>query len=54
VDWLQRAHEAHDVHLVLVAADPKWDGVRDDGRILEILGRCQFQTARSAGALKSV
>jgi TolB-like protein/Flp pilus assembly protein TadD len=54
VDWLRRAHDAHDAHLVLVAADPKWDDVRDDGRILEILGRCQFQAGRNAGALKSV
>jgi TolB-like protein/Flp pilus assembly protein TadD len=43
VESLQRAFEAHDAHLVLVAADPKWDGLRDDARIAEILGRCRFR-----------
>jgi tetratricopeptide (TPR) repeat protein len=43
VESLQRALEAHDAHLVLVAADPKWDGLREDARIAGILARCRFQ-----------
>lgn len=43
VEALHRAHEVHDAHLALVAADPKWDGLRDDVRIADILARCRFQ-----------
>jgi hypothetical protein len=45
---LERAHEAHDVHLVLVASDPKWDGLRDDARIRDLLGRCRFAASTAA------
>ena len=42
MESLRRALEAHDVHLVLVLADPKWDRLRDDARIQDVLGRCGF------------
>jgi tetratricopeptide (TPR) repeat protein len=43
VEGLHRAREAHDAHLVLVAADPKWDAVRDDPRIKDVVAACRFQ-----------
>jgi hypothetical protein len=30
LEWLERAYDAHDVHLVLLVADPKWDAFRAD------------------------
>jgi TolB-like protein/Tfp pilus assembly protein PilF len=44
VEVLHRAREAHDAHLVLVAADPKWDGLRDERRIKELIAACRFQS----------
>ena len=40
--WLERAYAAHDVHLIYLGVDAKWDELRDDPRFREILGRCGF------------
>jgi TolB-like protein len=42
LDWLDRAFEVHDVHLILLPADPKWDPVRGDARFVTLLKRCGF------------
>jgi TolB-like protein/Flp pilus assembly protein TadD len=42
LEWLNRAHDAHDVHLALLTVDPKWDAFRADPRFMELLGRCGF------------
>ena len=42
LDWLDRAYDAHDVHLVLISVDPKWDAFRSDGRFLALVKRCAF------------
>jgi hypothetical protein len=34
----------HDAHLVLVAADPKWDALRDDQRVKDVIAACRFQS----------
>jgi hypothetical protein len=34
LDWLDRAYDSHDVHLVLISVDPKWDTFRSDDRFL--------------------
>jgi len=39
---LDRAHDAHDVHLTFLVYDPKWDPLRADPRFIRILGRCAF------------
>ena len=44
LDWLDRAFEVHDVHLVLLPADPKWDPVRGHARFVALLKRCAFAT----------
>lgn len=44
LDWLDRAFEVHDVHLILLPADPKWDPVRGDARFVALLKRCAFTT----------
>jgi Flp pilus assembly protein TadD len=40
--WLERAYEAHDVHLIYLPVDPKWDSVRGDARFVALLARCGF------------
>ncbi len=44
LEWLDRAYEAHDVHLMLLPVDPKWDAFRDDSRFLALIERCGFTT----------
>jgi hypothetical protein len=43
--WLDRAYAAHDVHLVALPTDAKWDPFREDARFNEIVKRCGFATA---------
>jgi tetratricopeptide (TPR) repeat protein len=43
-ECLERAYDAHDVHLVLLVIDPKWDGFRTDPRFEALLGKCVFTT----------
>lgn len=43
-DWLERAYEARDVHLVFPPMDPKWDPFRGDPRFIALMGRCGFVT----------
>jgi DNA-binding winged helix-turn-helix (wHTH) protein/Flp pilus assembly protein TadD len=42
LDWLERAYEARDVHLILVPVDPKWNPLRNDARLVALLKRCGF------------
>ena len=42
LDWLERAYDARDVHLILLPADPKWDGFREDERFQALVCRCGF------------
>jgi hypothetical protein len=41
-EWLERALEVHDVHLIYLTVDPKWDAYRPDPRFAALLGRCGF------------
>ena len=45
--WLERALAVHDVHLIFLTVDPKWDPLREDPRFKSILDRCDFM--RTAG-----
>jgi Flp pilus assembly protein TadD len=40
--WLERAYAAHDVHLIYLGVDAKWDPFRDDPRFRDLLKRCGF------------
>ncbi len=40
--WLERAYDVRDVHLVFLAADPKWNPFRGDARFAALLERCGF------------
>lgn len=41
--WLTRASDAHDVHLVFLTVDSKWDPFRADPRFQALLKRCGFR-----------
>jgi tetratricopeptide (TPR) repeat protein len=53
-EWLEKAYEARDVHMVFLPIDPKWDRYRLDQRFSDLLRRCNFQrrpsSSRSADA----
>ena len=46
--FLEEAYEVHDVHLALLAADPKWDPLRSHPRFSALLHRCAFFTTDNA------
>jgi TolB-like protein/DNA-binding winged helix-turn-helix (wHTH) protein/Flp pilus assembly protein TadD len=39
LDWLTRAHDDRDIHLMYVPVDAKWDRLRDHPRLVELLRR---------------
>jgi hypothetical protein len=41
-EWLDRAYTAHDIHLIFLTVDPKWDPYRADPRFTALLARCGF------------
>jgi hypothetical protein len=49
-EWLDRAIEARDVHLVWLTQDAKWDPFREDPRFRGLVERCDFmRTAKTGG-----
>lgn len=38
-EWLDRSLDSHDVHLVFLPIDPKWDSLRSDSRFAALLKR---------------
>ncbi len=45
LEWLERAYDARDVHLILLPVDPKWNPLRGNGRFVALLKRCGFTTS---------
>ena len=43
LEWLQRAYDAHDVHLLFPVFDPKWDAFRREPKFKKILDLCGFE-----------
>ena len=41
-EWLDRAFDVHDAHLIYLTVDPKWDPYRADPRFEALLERCGF------------
>ena len=46
-EWLDKAYDARDIHLIYLPVDPKWDPYRSDARFTALLARCNFM--RTAG-----
>jgi TolB-like protein len=42
--WLDRAVEEHDVHLVMLLSEPKWDHLRVQPQFADVLRRCGLPT----------
>jgi Flp pilus assembly protein TadD len=42
--WLDRAYAVHDVHLMYLTVDVKWNRYRPDPRFRDLLARCGFTT----------
>jgi TolB-like protein/DNA-binding winged helix-turn-helix (wHTH) protein/Flp pilus assembly protein TadD len=42
LEWLDKAYEARDVHLVFLTVDPMWNDLRSQPRFKELLRRCRF------------
>jgi len=40
MEWLERAYDVRDVHIVLIPVDPKWDPCRSDSRFADLLAKC--------------
>lgn len=47
-EWLDRAYDARDVHLMFLTVDFKWDPYRTDPRFGALLARCGFPTVATA------
>ena len=51
-EWLDKAYDARDIHLIYLPVDPKWDPYRADARFTALLARCNFM--RTAGDLSLI
>ena len=47
-EWLDKATNDQDVHLVWLVADPKWDPYREDPRFRALVERCNFMRTSPA------
>jgi serine/threonine-protein kinase len=45
MQWLERAYEVRDVHLILLPVDPKWNPCRGNARFVSLVDRCHFLPA---------
>jgi TolB-like protein/DNA-binding winged helix-turn-helix (wHTH) protein/Flp pilus assembly protein TadD len=45
MEWLGKAYDARDVHLIYLPVDPKWDPYRADPRFQALLTRCGFMAS---------
>ena len=49
LDWLERAYERRDIHLVFLPVDARWDSLRRDARFSALVQRCEFDSAPRLG-----
>ena len=53
MEWLAKAYDARDVHLIYLPVDPKWDPYRADPRFQALLTRCGFAASTRGGPLST-
>jgi len=51
--WLAKAYDEHDVHLIYLPVDAKWDPYRADPRFQALLTRCGFTSSTRGGSLST-
>jgi tetratricopeptide (TPR) repeat protein len=51
-EWLDKAYDARDIHLIYLPVDPKWNPYRTDARFTALLARCNFM--RTAAPVSSI
>jgi TolB-like protein/DNA-binding winged helix-turn-helix (wHTH) protein/Tfp pilus assembly protein PilF len=49
LEWLERAYEHRDIHLVFLPVDARWDALRRDARFSALMQRCEFGSAPRLG-----
>jgi Flp pilus assembly protein TadD len=54
MEWLAKAYDARDVHLIYLTVDPKWDLYRADPRFQALLTRCGFTASTGEGPLSTL
>jgi TolB-like protein/DNA-binding winged helix-turn-helix (wHTH) protein/Flp pilus assembly protein TadD len=54
MEWLAKAYEARDVHLIYLTVDPKWEPYRADPRFQALLTRCGFTASTGRGLLSTL
>jgi hypothetical protein len=47
IEWLVKAYDARDVHLIYLPVDRKWDPYRSDPRFQALVTRCGFTPSTS-------
>ena len=53
MEWLAKAYDARDVHLIYLPVDPKWDPYRADPRFQALVARCGFTASTRGGPLST-
>ena len=53
MEWLAKAYDARDVHLIYLPVDPKWDPYRADPEFQSLLTRCGFAASTRGGPLST-
>lgn len=48
-EWLNRAHEVRDVHLMFLTVDSKWDRYRSHPSFMALLEQCAFERKSADG-----
>ena len=51
IEWLVKAYDSRDVHLIYLPVDPKWDPYKSDPRFQALLKRCGFMGSAGGGPL---
>jgi hypothetical protein len=54
MDWLTKAYDVRDVHLIYLPVDPKWDPYRGDPRFRALLARCGFPASTTGDPLSTL
>jgi TolB-like protein/DNA-binding winged helix-turn-helix (wHTH) protein/Flp pilus assembly protein TadD len=54
MEWLAKAYDARDVHLIYLPVDPKWDPYRPDPGFQALLRRCGFTVSTGEGSLSTL